>query len=272
MTYPGAPTIYYGDEIGMVGADDPDDRRGMTWGQGNKQIVEWYATMAKIRSNYTALRTGDIQMFSVNNNVLAYTRSDKDASLVVMANNSDKDITEKIDFKSLGFADGSYKDLVTGASYEVKNGVSDITIPAYRGTVLVASANAKKIVIDTEALKPAYDKKYVVGKRSSQTKTVKVAKVTVTAVKNVKTKSIAVSWKKAKNVSGYQITYSTDKKFGKKTTKTITVSSASAVKKTISKLKKGKTYYVKVRAYKKDAKAKKTYGSYSSVKKVTIKK
>ena len=51
MTYPGAPTIYYGDEIGMVGADDPDNRRAMTWGEGNKEIVEWYSYLAKVRSD-----------------------------------------------------------------------------------------------------------------------------------------------------------------------------------------------------------------------------
>ena len=49
FTYAGAPTIYYGDEIGMVGADDPDDRRAFEWGKGNKELVTWYATLAQIR-------------------------------------------------------------------------------------------------------------------------------------------------------------------------------------------------------------------------------
>lgn len=39
FTYAGAPTIYYGDELGMVGADDPDDRRAMIWGEGNENLV-----------------------------------------------------------------------------------------------------------------------------------------------------------------------------------------------------------------------------------------
>lgn len=266
MTYPGAPTIYYGDEIGMVGADDPDDRRGMTWGQGNKEIVEWYATMAKIRSEYTALRTGDINMVSVNDNVLAYTRSDKDASLLVMSNNSDKEIKANIDFKGNGLADGTYKNLVNGTEYEVKDGAAEVAIPAYRGTVLVAKDKAKSITIDAEALKPAYDKKYVVDKRVA-----KPAKVTLKSVKNTKSKSISVSWKKVSGAKGYQITYSTSKKFSKKLTKTITVAS-SASSKVIKNLKKNKTYYVKVRAFKKDKKGNKVYGSYSSVKKVAVKK
>ena len=269
MTYPGAPTIYYGDEIGMVGSDDPDDRRAMTWGQGNKELVEWYATMAKIRSQYSALRTGDITMLSLNDNVMAYTRSDKDASLLVMANNTDKEITTTVDLAKLGFADGSYTDLVTGTGYTAQNGTINVKVPAYKGSVLVSTDKAKKITIDTAALKPAYDKKYIVGKRNS-TVTKKVAKVTIQSVKSKKTKCVAVSWKKVKAAAGYQITYSTSKKFTKKTTKTVSVS-ASKLSKTIQKLKKGKKLYVKVRAYRKNANGKKTYGAYSKVAKVVVK-
>ena len=43
LTYPGAPTIYYGDEVGMAGADDPDDRRTMDWSGGNQNLFNWYA-------------------------------------------------------------------------------------------------------------------------------------------------------------------------------------------------------------------------------------
>ncbi|MCI5587876.1 MAG: fibronectin type III domain-containing protein, partial [Lachnospiraceae bacterium] len=116
------------------------------------------------------------------------------------------------------------------------------------------------------ALKPAYDKKYVVDKRVA-----KPAKVTLKSVKNTKSKSISVSWKKVSGAKGYQITYSTSKKFSKKLTKTISVSSSTASK-VIKSLKKNKTYYVKVRAFKKDKKGNKVYGSYSSVKKVAVKK
>lgn len=157
MTYAGAPTIYYGDEIGMVGADDPDDRRGMAWGEGNKELVEWYATMAKLRSSYTALRTGSVTPFNVDDNVMAYVRSDKAATLAVMANNTDTDITKEVDFASLGMNDGEYKDLVNGNAVTVSGGKGSVTIPAYRGSVIVEAEKAVNITIDAEALKPAYD-------------------------------------------------------------------------------------------------------------------
>lgn len=74
--------------------------------------------------------------------------------------------------------------------------------------------------------------------------------------------------KKVKNAKGYQMTYATNKAFTKGK-KNVEMTSTS---KTISKLKKGTTYYVKVRAYTKDSKGKKVYGSYSGVKKVKIKR
>ena len=87
----------------------------------------------------------------------------------------------------------------------------------------------------------------------------------VTALSGKKAK---VTLQKVSGADGYEIVYSTDKKFKKNVKKeTVTVTS-----KTLSKLSKGKTYYVKVRAYKKDSTGAKIYGSFSSAKKIKISK
>lgn len=95
-----------------------------------------------------------------------------------------------------------------------------------------------------------------------------VKKAAITSAKNSKKKQIIVKYKKVSGAKGYEISYSTNKKFKKsvikKTTKKTTY--------TIKKLKKGKTYYVRVRAYKIDSTGKKVYGKYSAVKKVKVKK
>ena len=96
-------------------------------------------------------------------------------------------------------------------------------------------------------------------------------KVTVNKLTSPKTKQLKITYKKAAGgVTGYEVTYSTSKKFTKKTTKTVTVKGASKLSKTVKKLKKGKTYYVKVRAYK-NVSGKKYAGAYSAVKKVKVK-
>ena len=106
-------------------------------------------------------------------------------------------------------------------------------------------------------------------KQSTPSKTVKVkapSKVKLTSAKNGKGKKLTVKWKKVTGAKGYQLQYALNKKFKKK--KSI---QTKKTKYTIKKLKKKKTYYIRVRAYKMNGK-KKVYGKWSTVKKVKIKK
>ncbi len=98
---------------------------------------------------------------------------------------------------------------------------------------------------------------------------VSVAKATLSKATNVKGKKLTATWKKVSGAKGYQISYSTNKKFTKSTTVTKNTSKTSY---TAAKLKKGKTYYVRVRAYKIDSTKAKVYGKWSSVNKVKITK
>ena len=93
-----------------------------------------------------------------------------------------------------------------------------------------------------------------------------IKKVTKLTVKNKKKKTATLSWKKVTNADGYELQYATSKKFRsskKKKTPNTKIS--------IKKLKKGKTYYFRVRAYKKQGK-KTIYGKWSNVKKIKIRK
>ena len=111
----------------------------------------------------------------------------------------------------------------------------------------------------------------VKGSYSSEL-TVKMApsKVTLSSVKSSKTKQATVAWKKLSTATGYEVSYSTSKKFTKKTTKTATVKKVKTTKTTVKKLSKGKKYYFRIRAYKTVGK-KKIYGAWSSVKTVKVK-
>ena len=100
----------------------------------------------------------------------------------------------------------------------------------------------------------------------SPKKVTKPKKVTLSKLKTSK-KSITAYWKKV-SCSGYQIEYSTNKNFKK--SKKVTVKSAKTTSKKISKIKKGKKYYFRVRAYK-NSDGKKIYGAWSKVKSVKCK-
>ena len=111
------------------------------------------------------------------------------------------------------------------------------------------------------------------GKVTVKQKTVakkKLKKVIVSSVKSTKKKLATVTWKKTTDASGYIVEYSTSKKFTKKTTKKVTIKKGKTTKTTLKKLKSGKKYYVRVKAYRTEGK-KTVYGSYSSVKTVKIK-
>ena len=106
-------------------------------------------------------------------------------------------------------------------------------------------------------------------KAASKSKSNKPKKTSISKIKAQK-KGFKVTWKKVSNAKGYQVKYSTSKKFTKKTSKTATVKKATTTSKTVKKLKKKKTYYVKVRSYK-TVNAKKVYSDWSKVKKVKTK-
>ena len=165
FTYAGAPTIYYGDEIGMVGADDPDDRRAFEWGKGNKELVTWYATLADIRSQYSALRTGSVEPLNTGDDaIMGYVRSDDKDTITVLANNADKDkdVTVAI-AESDTRAAAKITDVISGKEYTVTDGKATVTVPAYSGVIL--TNDVKTVSVDEAALAPAYDPSYAVAKK-----------------------------------------------------------------------------------------------------------
>ena len=88
MTWVGAPTVYYGDEVGVVGFTDPDNRRTFPWGNENQRLLNFYKEMIRIHKEQEILRTGSIKMLTWANNVLAYGRFQDDEQIVVILNNS----------------------------------------------------------------------------------------------------------------------------------------------------------------------------------------
>ncbi len=103
MTFPGAPMIWYGDEAGMFGADDPTDRKPMLWKDlqpyDNPQdfvmddVWSHHARLVAIRNTYPALRTGLYQALFTDdaNDIFAFTRTRGNDVVAVVINNSDRD-------------------------------------------------------------------------------------------------------------------------------------------------------------------------------------
>lgn len=89
MTWPGAPTVYYGDEAGVCGFTDPDNRRTYPWGHEDQELIAFHREMIRIHKRYPVFREGSAQMLEWRENVLAYARTDQNQRIVVIINNSD---------------------------------------------------------------------------------------------------------------------------------------------------------------------------------------
>lgn len=76
FAYPGAPAIYYGDEIGLEGGEDPDCRRTFPWDERvwNHRLQETFRTLARLRGQEPALRQGDVRWHYAERRALAFLR------------------------------------------------------------------------------------------------------------------------------------------------------------------------------------------------------
>ena len=86
MTWPGAPTIYYGDEAGVCGWTDPDSRRTFPWGKEDYELTEFHRYLAGIRNQNRAFRTGAFKWLMAENGVIAYGRFNETERGVVVVN------------------------------------------------------------------------------------------------------------------------------------------------------------------------------------------
>ncbi len=91
MTWPGAPTIYYGDEAGLVGWTDPDNRRTFPWGHENWELVEFHKYIIAMHNKISCLKTGSLKILIGGDHLLAYGRFDSHNQVIVVINNGDYD-------------------------------------------------------------------------------------------------------------------------------------------------------------------------------------
>ena len=89
MTWPGAPTVYYGDEAGLCGFTDPDNRRTYPWGREDYQMIDFHRVMIRIHKQYEVLKTGSLAFLWNDYQGLAYARFSRKEQMIVIVNNMD---------------------------------------------------------------------------------------------------------------------------------------------------------------------------------------
>ncbi|MFZ0548877.1 MAG: alpha-amylase family glycosyl hydrolase, partial [Candidatus Promineifilaceae bacterium] len=148
FTIPGAPTIYYGDEVGVTGDDDPDDRRTFPWdgtgpqgAGGDLDLMQHFKKLAQLREANSVFRDGDLTFLLADdtNGTLAYLMQDSTSAAVIALNRNNAAQTLSIDVsgylpKNIGLRDAL--NTVTGRTRAV-NGILTITLPPNSAAILL---------------------------------------------------------------------------------------------------------------------------------------
>ena len=157
MTWPGAPTIYYGDEAGVCGFTDPDNRRTYPWGNEDQDLISFHKEMIRIHKENEELMTGSLKREHSDYNVISYARFNRKQSSLVVINNNNHEITVKIAIWDMGASlEGTMERLMLTdcdgfttepAEYEIHAGKVEITLKATAGILLKFKPDMEELMI-----------------------------------------------------------------------------------------------------------------------------
>ncbi|MCT4597503.1 MAG: glycoside hydrolase family 13 protein [Vallitalea sp.] len=146
MTWPGAPTLYYGDEVGVCGWTDPDNRRTFPWGKEDQDLLQVHKELIKIHRMYDTLRIGSLKYLYGEHNIISYGRFDSNNRIIVAVNNNVEEKTFHVPVWELGVRDDdNIKQLILTTeenhtieevNYNVDRGMITITMPKFSGIIL----------------------------------------------------------------------------------------------------------------------------------------
>ena len=162
MLFPGAPMVYYGDEAGMWGANDPDSRKPMIWEGLNysseqtlpnqssfeksdvyfrKDLFEYYKFLINFRNNNSAVSIGEFKFIYVNDEqrTFGFKRQYKDELIFVFINAGENNVT--FDYIDEIAVNKQFYDILTNKSYIFKNDESSISLNIESNSVLILVNN-----------------------------------------------------------------------------------------------------------------------------------
>lgn len=131
LTIPGVPVIYYGDEFGMTGAADPDNRRMMRFDNNlneyEKKTLKDVSKLVHIRTDHPALRYGDFLTLEADKNIYAYIRSDMNERILVILNKNENYKKIELSLPEI-YKINRATDIITGESFGISKNTFSQTI------------------------------------------------------------------------------------------------------------------------------------------------
>ncbi len=137
--FPGSPTVYYGDEAGMEGFEDPFNRRTYPWGHEDGELLDWFKQLGALRKTHPALRRGTIRYVAAEGPLLAFARADDGEEILCVCNAGDGPVTLPLPGNTASVLVGS----PALAPLEEDEGVQ-ITLPPRSGAALLLGKLGQK--------------------------------------------------------------------------------------------------------------------------------
>ena len=131
FTFPGSPTVYYGDEAGMEGCEDPFNRGAYPWGREDKDLKARFSLLGQLRKQRQSLQSGSIQWLRASGSLLAFARELPQERTVTVVN---ADALSHI--LTLPWTAPFAMDRLSGQSFPVKDGILTVELPPYGGLLL----------------------------------------------------------------------------------------------------------------------------------------
>lgn len=147
MTFPGVPCIYYGDEAGLEGYEDPLNRRTFPWGREDKELAGWYERLIALRNTYPVLVSGDWRPLDLPPEVYGHLRVDREGkaaapAALVLLNRSLDPQTVEVALNLRGLEE--WRDLLTdGQPHRAADGLLRLTLAPLSGKLLLAASGEK---------------------------------------------------------------------------------------------------------------------------------
>ncbi len=130
--FPGSPMLYYGDEAGMEGFEDPFNRGTFPWGRENTALQAHFRTLGRLRQSRPSLRKGDIRYLHTQGQVLVFSRTWEEETTVAVLNAGFEPVSLELDWS------GSLaEDAITGQKFLVQNGKLRLVVPLEEGLLLI---------------------------------------------------------------------------------------------------------------------------------------
>ena len=131
FTFPGAPTVYYGDEAGTEGWEDPFNRACYPWGREDTELKAWFARLARLRQDHPALQSGQLHWRWTSGPILAFARELNGQLLTTVINAADTPQS-----LMLPWSGAAPRDLLTGAVLSPADNVLPLTLLPHQGLLL----------------------------------------------------------------------------------------------------------------------------------------